>query len=89
MRKIIIEKLTQTEIEKRKIRSWPIWEKEVSQFPWYYDNDEQCYIIEGNFIVEADGVQYQIQQGDFVYFPAGLKCTWDIKTQVRKHYNFP
>ena len=27
MAKVIIEKLTEAEIEKRKIKSWPIWTK--------------------------------------------------------------
>ncbi|HSW68345.1 MAG TPA: cupin domain-containing protein [Bacteroidales bacterium] len=89
MTKIIIKKLTQQELGTRRIPSWPVWEKEISRFPWFYDNDEECYIIEGDFIVEVDKEQYHIQKGDFVFFPAGLKCIWDIKAPVRKHYNFP
>jgi uncharacterized cupin superfamily protein len=26
--------------------------------------------------------------GDYVVFPQGLKCTWDIKDRIRKHYKF-
>ena len=26
--------------------------------------------------------------GDLVVFPEGLKCIWDIKSPVRKHYKF-
>jgi len=34
------------------IGSWPIWTKE---FDWYYDETEQCYILEGRAIVETPG----------------------------------
>jgi hypothetical protein len=27
-------------------------------------------------------------KGDFVTFPKGLSCIWDIKEPVKKHYNF-
>lgn len=30
--KIIVEKLSENEIQNRGIRNWPIWEKEVSRF---------------------------------------------------------
>lgn len=26
--------------------------------------------------------------GDLVVFPKGMKCVWDIKEDVRKHYSF-
>ncbi|MGL5794873.1 MAG: cupin domain-containing protein, partial [Waterburya sp.] len=28
--------------------NWSIWEKEVSEFPWTYDEAETCYFLEGN-----------------------------------------
>ena len=31
---------------------------------------------------------YEFGKGDFVTFPKGLSCIWDIKAPVRKHYNF-
>ena len=24
------------------VRSWPIWEKEAPEFPWFYDEEETC-----------------------------------------------
>jgi hypothetical protein len=27
-------------------------------------------------------------KGDLVTFPTGMKCTWDVKVPVRKHYRF-
>lgn len=88
MTKLIIEKISKQEIEKRKISSWPIWTKEVSRFSWAYDCDEECLILEGEVNVETDSGTFNINAGDFVVFKAGLKCIWDIKSDIRKHYNF-
>ena len=87
--RIEIRKLNDTEVKKRGIEKWPIWEKEVSKFDWYYDQTEEGLILEGKVTVEAkDGTKVQFGKGDFVTFPKGLSCTWDIKEPVKKHYNF-
>lgn len=87
--KVEIEKLEAEELDKRKIKSWPIWEKEVSRFDWHYDQIEECYLLEGQVTVEMDdGSKVEFGQGDFVTFPEGLSCVWDIKRAVKKHYNF-
>ena len=88
MAKVIIQKLSDEVIDKRSIRNWPIWEKEVSRFDWQYDGDEECLILEGEIEVETDEGNYSIRPGDFVRFKSGLKCVWDVKKPVRKHYNF-
>jgi len=88
MSKVIIEKLSEEDIQKRDIRSWPIWTKEVSVFDWYYDSEEECLILEGEIIIEAPDEVFNINAGDFVTFKKGLKCVWNIKKPVRKHYNF-
>ena len=76
-------------LEEMGVFSWPIWEKEVSRFNWYYDNKETCYLLEGRVIVEPEGGQpVEFGAGDLVTFPKGLKCVWDIKENVKKHYNF-
>jgi hypothetical protein len=86
---IKIEKLGRGEIEKRGISSWPIWEKEVSRFDWVYDSVEECFLLEGKVEVETkDGEKVAFGKDDFVTFPKGLSCTWNIKEAVRKHYNF-
>ena len=89
MQDIKIEKLKDTKIKEMDISSWPIWEKEVSRFDWHYDSTEMCYILEGKITVETkDGKKVNFGAGDFVTFPKGLDCVWDIKEPVRKHYNF-
>ena len=88
MAKVIIQKLSVSEIQQRKIKSWSIWNKEVSKFDWYYDSDEECLILEGEVDVQTDEGIYTLKAGDFVTFKKGLKCIWNIKKQISKHYNF-
>jgi len=86
---IRVEKLTGEEIKKRGVLSWPIWTKEVSRFDWHYDSVEECYVLNGKVVVETkDGNKVSLGKGDFVTFPKGLSCVWDIKEAVKKHYNF-
>jgi hypothetical protein len=71
------------------VRTWPIWTKEPSRFPWTYDESETCYFLEGDVTVTAaDGETVRVGRGDLVTFPAGLSCTWDVRSTVRKHYRF-
>ena len=87
--KIEIRKPKMEDIEKEGIMSWPIWEKEISRFDWHYDETEECYLLEGKAVVETeDGEKVQFGKGDFVTFPKGLSCVWEIKKPVKKHYNF-
>jgi len=88
MKKVCIEKLNKDEVEARGITNWPIWEKEISRFDWKYDSEEECLILEGEVIVETADGNYSIKPGDFVTFGQGLKCIWDIKQPIRKHYHF-
>ncbi len=42
-------------------------------------------------VAEGFGANYNTKEfgkGDFVTFPKGLSCVWDIKEPVKKHYNF-
>jgi uncharacterized cupin superfamily protein len=76
-------------LESLGVRSWPIWEKEASEFPWTYDDRETCYLLEGDVIVIPEGGKpVRFGKGDLVTFPAGLRCRWKILEDVRKHYRF-
>jgi uncharacterized cupin superfamily protein len=71
------------------VRSWAIWTKEVSSFPWHYDEQETCYFLEGSVVVTPEnGEPVQIGKGDLVTFPEGMDCVWEIKEPVCKHYLF-
>lgn len=87
---IKIEKnLGQDELEARGVYSWGIWEKEVSAFPWTYNGEEVCYVLEGRVEVTPDGGDtVTIEAGDFVTFPDGMSCYWNILSPIRKHFNF-
>lgn len=85
----IIPKPSEAELTKLGVRSWPIWEKEISTFPWYYDSPETCYFLEGDVVVTPEGGEpIRMGKGDLTIFPAGMSCTWDIRSPVRKHYRF-
>lgn len=71
------------------VLDWPVWTKEVSTFPWTYEESETCYFLEGEArVTPQDGEPVTIVPGDLVTFPAGLSCTWDVRVPVRKHYRF-
>ncbi len=88
MKSVKIELLSNEEIEQRGIRDWPIWTKEESKFPWHYDQNEQCLILEGEIIVRSGDEECTITAGDFVTFAQGFDCEWQIVTAVKKHYSF-
>jgi uncharacterized protein len=85
--KIQIQTMSEEDIRAKGIDNWPIWEKEASTFDWFYDTEEQCLIIEGNAFIKINSEEIQIKAGDFIIFPAGLKCSWNIIETIRKHYN--
>ncbi|GAB4529140.1 MAG: cupin domain-containing protein [Pleurocapsa sp.] len=80
---------TQERLNQLGVFDWSIWTKEVSQFPWTYDESETCYFLEGDVVVTPDGGEpVTMGKGDLVTFPGGMSCTWQIKSPVKKHYKF-
>jgi len=90
MSKIIVEhNPSQAKLDQLDLSSWAIWTKEVSEFPWTYDSQEQFYVLEGHVIVTPDGGKpVEIKVGDFVTCPAGMSCTWQVLEPIRKYYQF-
>ncbi len=87
MARVKVVKPTNEELKKLGVKSWPEWSCEVLRFPWEYDEDETCYILEGRVIVETeDGEKVEIKKGDLITFLKGLKCVWDVKERIRKVY---
>ena len=71
------------------VLGWTVWTKEVSEFPWTYDEAETCYFLEGEVTVTPDGGEpVTVGKGQLVTFPAGMSCTWAVTQPVRKHYKF-
>ena len=69
------------------IKNWPIGEYEPSIFQYKYNEKEICLIIEGQAIIKSlEGATYNIKSGDFIAFPAGFSCEWEIIRKIKKHY---
>ena len=84
---MIVKKPTSAEIDATK--SWGLWEKEPSIFPWSYSQKETCYILEGEAkVIAKDGKSVSFGKGDWVEFEQGLDCTWKISKTIRKRYKF-
>ena len=61
----------------------------MSKFPWHYDSTESAYVLEGKVTVTPnDGEAVTFGKGDFVTFPAGMSCTWDVHEPIQKHFMF-
>ncbi len=84
---ITVRKPNENEI--REFETWPVWEKEESEFDWEYSDKETCYILQGKAQVfdENGAILVEFGKGDLVVFPLGLRCKWKILENMRKHYN--
>lgn len=38
-------------------------------------------------VTPDNGEPVSIKAGDFVTFPKGMSCVWDVKADFKKHYN--
>ena len=83
-----IEVRKPTPEEQARMKQCPTWEKEPSEFPWHYDEQETCLILAGEATVEGPGQTVAFGPGDYVVFPPGIDCTWKVKKAIRKHYKF-
>jgi len=87
--KIEVKKATAGELKKLGVASWSQWGCDISEFDWEYDEDERCYIQKGKVVVTtAQGERAEIEQGDIVLFPKGLKCRWRVLEPIEKVYRF-
>lgn len=85
----VINNPPKEKLDEMGVFDWPIWQKEVSSFPWHYDERETCYILEGEVTVTPRGGRsVSFGAGDLVIFPENMDCTWEISKAVKKHYNF-
>lgn len=69
------------------VENWPEWEKETSEFPWQYVENETSYLLEGRAIITPEGgPPIEIGKGNLVTFPSELICVWKIIEPLRKRY---
>jgi uncharacterized cupin superfamily protein len=92
---IKIEKLDKEKMKRlglpdspRSSGEWNPWECEPSTFNWQYSDTEIAYVYEGKVKVKTDKGEVEINKGDFVTFPKGLACTWQVLEKIRKVYKF-
>ncbi|NJK86506.1 MAG: cupin domain-containing protein [Bacteroidales bacterium] len=65
------------------VKDWGIWMKEPSEFRWFYDEDERCFILEGEAeVFDVKGNHISFGPGDWVEFEQGLECTWKIRKTI-------
>ncbi len=88
MSEIRIEKASEDKLRSMGVEEWSPWECEPSTFDWEYDSNETAYVLEGKVKVKTSSGEVEINKGDLVYFPKGLKCTWNVVQKIRKVYTF-
>lgn len=89
MNSIVVEHHPEaSRLEALGVSKWPTWSKENSVFQWHFLEQEIAYILEGECVITpADEAPVAFGKGDLVTFPAGMKCTWEVKQPLHKHYH--
>ncbi|MEN8115422.1 MAG: cupin domain-containing protein [Bacteroidota bacterium] len=85
---IEVEQIGIEDLTEAGVFDWPVWEHDEDKFDWYYDKTEICYITEGEVTVTTEFESVTVKSGDFVTFPKGQECVWDIHSAIKKHYSF-
>ncbi|MBF0569908.1 MAG: cupin domain-containing protein [Candidatus Omnitrophica bacterium] len=67
---------------------WSVWDCDPSKFNWHYESKELAYLFKGRVKVRTREEMVEIKAGDFVTFPAGLSCSWEVLERVEKVYKF-
>jgi uncharacterized cupin superfamily protein len=88
MAKITVKKADKQDLDSLGATGWPIWTCGVSTFDYHYDQQETCYVLEGDVTVTAGDQKVAFGPGDLVVFPQGLDCVWTVRKPVKKHYKF-
>ena len=69
-------------------KTWSVWTCGISKFDWEYTQEEHCFIIKGKVKVTTRDSSFNISKGDYVIFPRGLKCHWEVIEPIEKYYDF-
>lgn len=75
-----------TEEERNEMEQCPTWSCEVSTFPWHFEEEEHCLIIEGEAVVTFEDRKFRFCEGDYVIFPQGMDCIWEVIKPIKKYY---
>lgn len=85
--KIVVDKIENININKDDVLNWRVWTCPVSNFNWEYDSKEMCLFLSGRVGVSSETGTLVLVANDFVIFPKGLKCHWNVIEPVIKHYH--
>lgn len=70
------------------VAKWPTWQKDVSVFSWVFHEEEIAYILDGECVITPEGGEaVTFGKSDLVTFPAGMKCQWEVRQPLHKHYH--
>lgn len=83
-----VRKPTKEELQQMKIETWSSWSCNPSTFDWDYSETETAFVKEGRVTVKHDGGETEIEAGDLVTFPKGMKCVWTVHETIRKVFTF-
>jgi uncharacterized cupin superfamily protein len=62
-----------------------VWDCTEGEFDWHYQKDEALVVLSGEVLItDQHGGQRWLRSGDLGFFPAGSRCTWQVKSRVRK-----
>jgi hypothetical protein len=84
--KIVVDRPDNDELKEMGVETWPVWEHGEEKIECFYDKTERCYIVSGEATIVSEFETLTIKPGDFITFPAGLECIWDIDYAIRKRY---
>ncbi len=86
---ITVQQPSKTDLGTQGILDWSLWSHPEAKFPWSYEDEESCYLLEGKVTVTPKGGKpVTIVKGDLVTLPKGLKCDWEIHEPLKTHYKF-
>lgn len=63
-----------------------LWDCTDGRFTWIFEFDEVVQILEGEVIVESNGVYQKLGVGDVAHFPYGTKSHWHVPKYVKKFW---
>lgn len=87
MSEIKISRPAKEELDRLGIAQWSSWDCDPSEFDWQYPDRETAYVFKGRVVVSTDdGGKVEINAGDLVVFPKGLKCHWQVLERIEKVY---
>jgi len=88
MSEISIERPTPEQLESLGVKTWGPWDSEPKVFEWEYHDREMFYVLQGKVKITTPSGEVEINKGDLVTCPKGLKCNWNVIETIHKVYKF-